>query len=353
MSKARYKTAADFKGQTGPVSDSDMRAIETVSRRYAVAVTPHVMSAMQGGVKQKDPVALQYIPQLEELKILPAENPDPIGDDAHSPVKGIVHRYPDRVLLKVTHVCAVYCRFCFRREMVGPGGDALTPEDRENALQYIRANPQIREVIFTGGDPLVLKAGMLRAWLDDLEAIPHVEVLRIHTRVPAADPARITPELCAALAREKAVYVAVHINHAQEITEAVKAALKDLHRAGCVLLGQSVLLRGVNDTPEALENLWRSMIALRVKPYYLHHGDLAPGTSHFRTSIAEGLGLLRALQGRVSGLCMPHYMLDIPGGFGKVPLAPVYAEAQHDGTYCVQDMHGGQHVYPPLAEEDA
>jgi lysine 2,3-aminomutase len=341
----RLKSPSDFAGDPA-LSPADLKAIEVVSRRYAVAVTPHVMSTIKGPAAT-DPVARQYIPSLEELKILPEENPDPIGDDAHSPVKGIVHRYADRVLLKPVHACAVYCRFCFRREMVGPGGDALNAAELAAAISYIEAHPEIREVIITGGDPLIMAPRQLAAMLNALEVIPHIEMLRIHTRVPAADPSRITPELCAALEREKPLYVAVHINHAQEFTGDVKRALKDLHRAGCLLLGQSVLLRGVNDTVDALEDLFRSMAAHRIKPYYLHHGDLAPGTSHFRTTIAEGQALMRALQGRLSGLCLPQYMLDIPGGHGKVPVGPTYLHEDVKGVYMVRDRKGKTHIYPP------
>ena len=183
--------------------------------------------------------------------------------------------------------------------------------------------------------------------LDELCAIPHVKVIRIHTRIPAADPKRITDELCAALKREKAVYVAVHINHAQEITPDVETALKKLQEAGCVLLSQSVLLKGVNDNPQALEDLFRALAALRVKPYYLHHPDLAPGTSHFRLSLRDGKNIVRKLLGRVSGICQPHYMLDIPGGHGKVPVTNDYITEQSNDEYIVEDYEGRQHHYPP------
>ncbi|MCF8496056.1 MAG: lysine-2,3-aminomutase-like protein [Alphaproteobacteria bacterium] len=347
--KTVLKSPADFENRPHVVP-SDLAAIALVAKRYAVGVTPHVMSTIQGS-PQDDPVARQYIPQKEELLVLPEESPDPIGDDAHSPVKGIVHRYPDRVLLKIANVCAVYCRYCFRREMVGPGSATLKPAELEAALNYIRNDSNIFEIILTGGDPLVLSPKKLSKILDDLCAIPHVQVIRIHSRVPVADPARITTELCAALDREKAVYMAIHINHTNEITPDVKAVFKALHKAGCVLLSQSVLLKGINDNTQALENLFRTLVSLRVKPYYLHHPDLAPGTSHFRLPVHEGQALMASLQGRISGLCLPHYMLDIPGGHGKVPIGPSWLEETQNGTYLVKDRHGHTHAYPPENKE--
>ncbi len=320
----------------------DDKAIEAVSRRYAIGVTDHVMDTIGNA---GDAVAKQYIPDIRELKILPGESINPIGDDVHTPVKGIVHRYPDRVLMKLTHICAVYCRYCFRREMVGkPDSEVLKPNERDAALDYIRNNKNVWEVILTGGDPLVLSARQLNDTLDELCAIDHVKVIRIHSRVPVADPKRMTDELCATLKREKAVYVALHINHAQELTSEVRAVIKKLLDADCVLLSQSVLLKGVNDDAEILENLYRELVALRVKPYYLHHPDLAPGTSHFRLSIKRGQQIMRQLLGRVSGLCQPHYMLDIPGGHGKLPIGPSYIEGSGD-QYILEDFNDVKHHY--------
>lgn len=313
---------------------------------HAVRLTQAVRDTIKGTVAD-DPVAKQYLPQETERKILPVERRDPIGDDVHTPVKGIVHRYPDRVLFKVANACAVYCRYCFRKEMIGPGTKGLSQDDINAALQYIRSHNDIWEVILTGGDPLVLSPRQLSAIIDNLCAIPHVQVVRIHTRVPVADPQRMTDELCAALNRDKAVYVAIHINHAQEITDDVRRALKSLHAAGCVLLSQSVLLKGVNDNAAALENLFRQLTALRVKPYYLHHPDLAPGTSHFRGSIKRGQQIMKELLGRLSGIAQPTYMLDIPGGFGKVPLTPQYLNEIDDSLYTAEDYQSCTHHYPP------
>lgn len=330
--------------------NEDDDPVNLVSQRYAVSITDHVRSTMKGSA-DTDPVAKQYVPQLAELTILPEENTDPIGDDVHSPVKGIVHRYPDRVLFKPVTVCAVYCRYCFRREMIGPQAGVLKPEERKAAIHYIRTHPEIWEVILTGGDPLVLSSRQLEEIMLELSKIEHVKVVRLHTRVPAADPKRITDKLAIALAASgKATYLAIHINHAQEITQDVHNACALLHKSGINLLSQSVLLRGVNNNAKTLETLFRALIAINVKPYYLHHPDLAPGTSHFRLSIAEGQAIMRELLGRVSGLALPTYMLDIPGGMGKVPLTPCYLEPLENDGYWVEDYQGQNHLYDPHTE---
>ncbi|MGH6663559.1 MAG: lysine-2,3-aminomutase-like protein, partial [Pseudolabrys sp.] len=280
--------------------------LDAVAARYAVALPP-ALAALIDRDDPQDPIARQFVPTAAELDTKPQELSDPIGDDAHSPVEGIVHRYPDRALLKLTHVCAVYCRFCFRRERVGPGkAKALSAAALTRALDYIRSKPEIWEVILTGGDPLVLSPRRLRAVMQRLAAIEHVKVLRIHSRVPVAEPSRVTPELVRAIKiKGKPSYVAVHVNHARELTPAVRAACARLVDAGIPLLGQSVLLAGINDTPQALADLMRALVECRIKPYYLHHADLAPGTSQLRTDIATGQDLMRALRGRLSGLCQP------------------------------------------------
>jgi lysine 2,3-aminomutase len=325
--------------------------LESVAARYAVAVPPALAALVARG-DTRDPIARQFVPDAAELEHGAEETGDPIGDDAFSPAEGIVHRYPDRVLLKLTHVCAVYCRFCFRRERVGPGkADPLSGAALARALDYIRGHPEIWEVILTGGDPLVLSARRLRAVMKELSAIAHVKVVRIHTRVPVAEPARITPDMVRAMkAKGKAVYVAVHVNHARELTPQARAACARMADSGLVLLGQSVLLAGVNDTPEALGELMRACVECRIKPYYLHHGDLAPGTAHLRTDIATGQQLMRSLRGRLSGLCQPSYVLDIPGGHGKSPIGPNYiARAGSNGGehFVVEDFNGRRHAYPP------
>ncbi|HWK96075.1 MAG TPA: lysine-2,3-aminomutase-like protein [Pseudolabrys sp.] len=331
--------------ESGLASLEERAVLEKVAARYAVALPP-ALAALIDREDPNDPIARQFVPDAAELDTRPEELADPIGDDAHSPVEGIVHRYPDRVLLKLTHVCAVYCRFCFRREMVGPDKpNALSPEALKAALDYIRGNDAIWEVILTGGDPLILSPRRLRAVMQELAAIAHVKVVRFHTRMPVAEPSRITPDLIRALkASGKAVYVAVHVNHARELGGEAREACARMADAGIVLLGQSVLLKGVNDSADAMRDLMRACVENRIKPYYLHHGDLAPGTSHLRTDIATGQGLMRELRGRVSGLCQPSYVLDIPGGHGKSPIGPGYI-GETEAGYEVEDFNGRRHAY--------
>ena len=325
---------------------SDLAILEKVAARYAVAVTPAMVELIDPAAAH-DPIARQFLPQSFELETTPEERADPVGDEAHSPAPGIVHRYPDRVLLKLTHTCAVYCRFCFRREVVGPqGGGNLSAAELDAALAYIAGDPQIWEVILTGGDPLVLSPRRLADALARLKAIGHVKVVRLHTRVPVVDPAAVTPEMVAALqAAGKATYVAIHANHPRELTSEARAACARLVDAGLPLVSQSVLLRGVNDDRETLEALMRAFVETRIKPYYLHHADLAPGTAPFRTTLAHGRELMRDLRGRVSGLCQPTYVLDIPDGHGKAPVGPTYL--QGDGQALeVESPLQGRWPYP-------
>jgi lysine 2,3-aminomutase len=348
----------------GLASSADLADLEKVAQRYAIAITPDI-AALIDVDDPDDPIARQFIPSARELEAQPGESADPIGDRVHSPVAGIVHRYPDRVLFKLVHVCAVYCRFCFRREMVGPGKATALPDAAYyGALDYIRTHPEIWEVILTGGDPLMLSPRRLAEIMADLGAIDHVGIIRIHTRVPVADPARISGEMVAALkVRGAATWVALHANHVRELTASVRAACAAMVDAGIPMVSQSVLLRGVNDNAAALEALMRALVECRIKPYYLHHGDLAPGTSHLRTTLERGQELMRSLRGRVSGLCQPEYVLDIPGGHGKAPVGPNYLsdavsfsqpnsfsqqrEQHPESRYRIVDYCGDVHLYPP------
>ena len=332
--------------QAGLVEADRLPALARVAAQYAVAITPAVAELIE---TVDDPIGRQFLPSEAELRVMAVEDGDPVGDELMSPVEGIVHRYPDRVLLKITHVCAVYCRFCFRREMVGPGGlKALSPAALDAALAYVAGHPEIWEVIVTGGDPFVLSPRRLGELMARLARIDHVKVVRFHTRVPVVDPEAVTTELVAALTcAGKAVYVALHANHARELTANARAACARLVEAGIPLLGQTVLLRGVNDDAETLGALMRALVETRIKPYYLHQGDLAPGTSHLRTSLAEGRALMRDIRGRFSGLCQPTYVLDIPGGHGKVPVGPDYLATDPRGDLQVEDPWGVTHPYPP------
>lgn len=304
--------------EVGLARSERLADLERVAARYAVAITP-AMATLMDIANEHDPIARQFVPDPAELDVQPDEAADPIGDDIHSPLEGLVHRYPDRVLLKLVNVCAVYCRFCFRREMIGPGkANALSEQSLADALAYIAAHREIWEVILSGGDPLVLSPRRLAVVMKRLGAIEHVKIVRVHTRVPAVDPRRITPALLRALKGSgKTTYVVLHANHARELTPEARAACARLIDAGVPMLAQSVLLKGVNDDVDALGALMRAFVECRIKPYYLHHLDRAPGTSHFRTTVAQGQELMRVLRARYSGLCQPSYVIDTPGE-GKV-----------------------------------
>jgi lysine 2,3-aminomutase len=327
----------------GFVDAAKLPALEEVAARYAVAITP-AMADLIDAADAHDPIAAQFVPDAAERDATPDELADPIGDEVHEVTPGLIHRYPDRVLLKLVSACAVYCRFCFRRETVGPdGAGTLTRAELDAALAHVRAHGEIWEVIVSGGDPLVASPRRLAELTRALGAIDHVKVVRFHTRVPVVAPERVTHDLIGALkASGKATWVAIHANHPRELTAEARAAIAYLADAGMALVSQTVLLAGINDDPAVLGALMRGFVECRVKPYYLHHPDLAPGTGRFRLPIARGQALMRALRGRVSGLCQPTYVLDIPGGHGKVPVGPAYVG---DGT--VEDPGGALHLYPP------
>ena len=327
--------------EAGLIEDGNARKIADVEARYATAIPPAFRALIQ---TPDDPIGLQVIPSPLELETAPHERADPIGDDALSPVPGIVHRYADRALLKPLLICPLYCRFCFRREHVGPDGGLLDEAALERAFNWLREHPAIREVILTGGDPLMLSPRRLQHIMTELAAIPHVTTLRIHSRVPLAAPEKITDDLVRAMDTDKAVWLVMHANHAREFSPEGRAALRKIQRMGIPVLGQSVLLHGVNDSEEALEDLFRAMVESRVKPYYLHQLDPAPGTSRFHVPIERGRALLAGLRGRVTGLAWPTYVLDIPGGYGKVPLGPDYLD---ESLRAVSDPNGRHHSLVP------
>lgn len=345
MPKARSIKSLDGLVEAGLVAGD--AGLDAVTEKYAVGVTPAVLALIDRD-DPDDPMARQFVPTTAELVTTSEERADPIGDLSHSPVEGIVHRYPDRVLLKAVHVCPVYCRFCFRREMVGPQGlGTLTGPELDAAIAYITAHEEIWEVILTGGDPLVLSPRRLRELMERLADIDHVKIVRFHTRVPVVEPDRVDEDMVAALkASGKTIYLAVHANHPREFSAQAKSALALLADSGVALISQSVLLHGVNDDVETLAALMRGFVENRVKPYYLHHPDLAPGTSHFRLSIEEGQKLVASLRGRISGLAQPTYILDIPGGHGKAEIGASVISGQ-DGCFTVRDWQGQEHRYPP------
>lgn len=345
MTKKRSLTTPQALEDAGLISREQANMLGPVAERYAIGVTPFLAGRIDRE-NRADPIALMFIPDERELTRLPEELADPIGDARHTPVPGIVHRYPDRVLLKPVAVCPVYCRFCFRREMVGPDlGEALNSAALTRALAYIAGQPGVREVILTGGDPFMLSPSRAKSLTEAISAIPHIEVIRWHTRMPVADPARITPAFIEALtATEKAVWVSIHINHLDELSDETKAAARAMAKAGIALISQSVLLRGVNDDADVLAGLFSGLISAGIKPYYLHHPDLAPGTSHFRVSVQEGQAIYSALRDRVSGLAVPHYVIDIPGGVSKANAAASDVQATPDGQ-ALRGRDGNLHPY--------
>lgn len=326
----------------GLIEADRLAALEAVAARYAVAITPDMAALIDPG-DANDPIARQFVPDPAELETSPEERGDPIGDEVHEAVPGLVHRYPDRVLLKFTGICPVYCRFCFRRESVGQDGAGLLSDAAlARALAYIAGNREIWEVIVSGGDPLVASPRRIGELVTAIDTIEHVRVIRFHTRVPVVAPTRIGDAMAEALrAHETTTWLAVHVNHPRELTDQARAALDRLADAGIPLVSQTVLLHGVNDDPDTLSNLMRALVEARIKPYYLHHGDLAPGTGHFRTTIADGQEIMRQMRGRLSGLCQPTYVLDIPGGHGKVPVGPGYLD---EGLDSVRDSNGRVHA---------
>ena len=344
----RALTRVDDLIESGLAPADQANALLQVAEAFRIRLSAEMHSAI---TTPDDSIARQFLPDVAELNIRPEELHDPIGETTYSPTPGLTHRYPDRVILAATHTCEVYCRFCFRREAVGDEG-ALPEADLAAALAYIAATPAIWEVILTGGDPLVLSPRRLSALMQRLSAIPHVEIVRFHTRVPVVAPARITAQMIKALQARPTTYLVLHTNHVQEITPAAQAALAKLADAGIPLLSQSVLLKGINDNAATLEALFRTLLRHRVTPYYLHHCDLARGTSHFRTTIAAGQAIMAQLRGRLSGIGLPTYVLDIPGGFGKVPIGPGYVEPEGD-AYQITDWQGRRHSYRDPAAPQA
>ncbi|HWD26568.1 MAG TPA: lysine-2,3-aminomutase-like protein [Rhizomicrobium sp.] len=315
--------------------------LERIASRYAVSLTPDMAA-----LAHHDAIARQFVPTEAELLTRDDELADPIGDAAHAPLPGIVHRHKDRVLFKAVATCPVYCRFCFRRETVGQAQNALSPAATGAALAYIAAHPEIWEVILTGGDPFILSPRRAAALTQNLAVIDHVKIVRWHTRVPVVDPQHIDDAFVAALiAPGITSIVALHANHAAEFTPAARRAIARLVDAGIPLVSQSVLLKGVNDDADTLEALMRGFVEHRIKPYYLHHPDRAPGTSHFRVRIADGRALMRELRTRLSGLALPTYVLDLPGGHAKVPLLSDDVEEVAPNRWRIRDHAGTWHAY--------
>ena len=320
----------------------DKNSLNRVAETYPMRINPYYMSLIE---TPGDPIWNQAVPDIRELETAGTGLSDPLCEEQQSPVPGLIHRYPDRAVLLVSSECAVFCRFCMRKRKVGqPFG--VNVHTVEAGMAYIKQHDTLREVILSGGDPLLLEDNVLEDILVELRAIPHVRVIRIHTRVPCTLPHRVTDQLTAMLARFHPIYMNTHFNHPKEITPEAEAACHKLTRAGIPLGCQTVLLYGVNDAPGVIKQLMMRLMEIRVRPYYLHHPDPVRGTDHFRMPLSAGLAIMQDLRGSISGMCVPQYMIDLPGGGGKIPLLPEYIEKEENGMLHVRNFMGDLFQYP-------
>jgi lysine 2,3-aminomutase len=327
------------------LTPDEKSAIEISSGRLKMAITPHFASLMDKN-NVNCPIRRQAIPSLDEFNISKNELVDPCGEEKNTVSPGLVHRYPDRVLLLITDACAMYCRHCTRRRLVGSSEGTLRDDDFEKALDYIRKDKKIRDVLISGGDPLLLSDSKLDHIISKIREIEHVEIVRIGTRVPVTLPQRITPELTNILKKYHPIYVSIHFNHPKEISEKTKAACAALADAGIPLGSQTVLLKGINDKPSIMRELTHSLLKARVKPYYLYQCDLAAGTEHFRTSVASGIKIIESLRGFTTGYAIPTFVIDAPGGGGKVPIGPEYVISRNEESTVLRNFEGQVYVYP-------
>ncbi len=324
---------------------ADVEPLNRASRRFPLAITPYYASLIRSA-DATDPIYQMAVPQVEELCDWPMLTEDPLSEEEDSPVPGLIHRYPDRALLIATSACPVYCRHCTRKRVTGQREGVLAPAELDQAIAYIRSHPEIRDVIVSGGDPLTLATEVLERILAALRGIPSVEIIRIGTRSPVTLPMRITDELTQMLRRYQPVYVNTHFNHPSELTAEATRACLQLADAGIVLGNQSVLLRGVNDSGPTLETLFRSLLRIRVRPYYLFQCDLVRGVEHFRTPLSRGLEIMEYLRGRVSGLAIPTFVVDAPHGGGKIPLLPNYILSMSPTHTVLRNFEGLIVSYP-------
>jgi lysine 2,3-aminomutase len=313
--------------------------------RLALAVTPYFASLMDP-TNPNCPIRRQAIPRIEEIRLSKSEMLDPLGEDSHSPVPGLVHRYPDRVLLLVTDQCAVYCRYCTRRRLVGSSERSITQGNFEEVLKYLKSHRKVRDVLLSGGDPLLLENERLEEMLSRLRALPHIEVLRIGTRVPVTLPQRITGGLVRMLKKYHPLMISIHFTHPKEITDQVRRACSELADGGFPLGSQTVLLKGINDKPYVMKKLVQELLKIRVRPYYIYQCDLAMGTEHFRTSVATGIQIMEKLRGHTTGYAVPTYVVDAPGGGGKIPLQPDYVVSKGRGKIVLRNYEGRVFEYP-------
>jgi lysine 2,3-aminomutase len=335
-----------------PLTADEVAGLEAAPERFRVAVTPYYASLIDRD-HPSCPVRMQVVPRRDELTTHRGELLDPLGEDAHRPVSAIFHRYPDRCLLLALDRCAIYCRHCNRRRLVGQEESAISREDLDAAVDYIRRTPAIRDVLISGGDPLTLSTRRLEEIVAAVRAIEHVEIIRIGTRVPVVLPMRVDDELCAMLRRYHPLFINTHFNHPRELTPIARAACEKLADAGIPLGNQTVLLRGINSSARVLRKLFTELLRCRVRPYYLFQGDVAAGTGHLRTSVETGIALMEQLRGHISGLAIPHLVIDTPGGMGKVTIGPDYVLQRGAESWLLRNYEGHTVEYPQAPEGDA
>ncbi len=326
------------------LNDQEARDIEKCLKRFRMAVTPYYAGVMDPGDKNC-PIRKQAIPDLKELHNNAADMNDPLHEDVDSPVPGITHRYPDRVLMLVTDQCSVYCRHCTRRRMAGVSDRPLPKAQIDRAVAYIQNNNRIRDVLISGGDPLTLTDERLEYIIRRLRGIKHVEIIRIGTRTPVVLPMRITPQLCDMLKKYQPLWINTHFNHHHEITAESAMACARLVDAGIPLGNQTVLLRGVNDCPQIMKKLLHQLVSIRVRPYYLYQCDLSKGVGHFRTSVGKGIEIMENLRGHTSGFAIPTFVIDAPGGGGKIPVMPQYLISRSDSKVILRNFEGNLYSY--------
>lgn len=334
------------------LNDSEELGADTAIEYFPLGITPYYFSLMNLD-DPNDPIRLQSIPRFEETVIRDEEAADPLAEDVDSPVPGVTHRYPDRVLFLITDFCAHYCRHCTRRRMVGSSPDTPNRGRIARGIEYIREHEEIRDVLLSGGDPFTLSDSRLDEILTELRTIPHVEIIRFGTRIPVVLPMRVTEGLCKVLEKHHPVYVNTHFNHPNELTDDAAKACDMLSRAGVPIQNQSVLLKGINDDPKVMLKLVHGLLKIRVRPYYLYQCDLSPGLAHFRTPISRGMEIMELLRGHTTGFAVPTYVVDAPGGGGKIPVMPQYLISQAPGRAILRNYEGMIVSYPdPTGEPD-
>ena len=326
------------------LTPQEEKGIEGCGDKLTMSIPPYFASLIDPD-DPMCPIRLQSIPQGHELIISPEEMADPCAEDAHSPVHGLVHRYPDRVLFLVNEMCSMYCRYCTRSRMVGDGNRTLDMKTYDEAFEYIRTHAEIRDVLISGGDPLMLSDRVLEHIIKTLKTIPHVEFIRIGTRVPVTLPQRVTGDLVNMLKKYSPIWMSIHFNHSKEITKRVKFACDLIAESGIPMGSQTVLLKGVNDSPKVMKQLMHDLLKIRVRPYYIYQCDPIHGSKHFRTPVSVGIDIMEQLRGHTTGYAVPTFVIDGPGGGGKIPMSPNYVVSREKDHYILRNYAGNQFTY--------